>query len=189
MTALDTPVLSSTFFLTLLMLIGLFFFIRASTKDRIEVARLVAQQPQEPVLEKLESYFTQRAYRLAAVNADENLVTFEGFVRPSVFLAVFLSSLAAVGLLCLSLVLSLLFPSIGQLFLGLVGLAPAAGWFYWQRSGRVEQVSLQVSALDGQPQTQTAVVVTGHRDELAELRQALGFQPLETEPGDRPHQS
>ncbi|MEB3358543.1 MAG: cofactor assembly of complex C subunit B [Synechococcales bacterium] len=188
MTALDMPVLSSTFFLTLLMLIGLFFFIRASTKERIEVARLVALQPQEPVLEKLEAYFTQRAYRLAAVDAAENLVTFEGFVRPSVFLAIFLSSLAAVGLLCLSLVLSLLFPNVGQIFLGLVGLAPVAGWFYWQRAGRLERVSLQVSALDGQPQTQTAVVVTGHRDELAELQQALGLKPLETALSDRPLQ-
>lgn len=178
---MELPVLSSTALLTVLLAIGLFFFIRASTKDRIEVARLVGDRPEEDLLEAIQQYFTQRAYRIAAVDAAQNQVTYEGLVRASPFLAIFLSVLAAVGLLCLSLVLSFLVPTVGNLFLGLVLLAPLAGVFYWKRSTRPEQVSLQIADLapDATPEVRgPLLVVTGHRDELAEFQQALRLMPL-----------
>jgi Cofactor assembly of complex C subunit B len=180
-----TPVLSSTALLTILLAIGLFFFIRASTKTRIEVAKLVADRPETSLLQELDQYFTQRAYRVAAVDAEQNQVTFEGLVRPSVFLAIFLTMLAAAGLLCLSLVLSMVVPMGGNWFLGLVLVAPLAGVFYWRKSARPEQVLLRVEPLQNSSLATTErvqqqlVTVTGHRDELAELQQALKLQPLD----------
>lgn len=177
---MDIPVLSSTVLLTLLLSVGLFFFIRASTKDRIQVVKLVTEQPEESLLEQLQTYFTQRAYRIAAVDATANQVTFEGFVRPSVFLAVFLTLLAAVGLLCLALVLALLFPSWANVLPGLVVFSPIAGIFYWRKSARPEQVRLQVAKLQRQDESvQNLVTVTAHRDELAELQRSLNLKPLE----------
>lgn len=177
---MQTPILSSTFFLTLLLLIGLFFFIRASTKDRIEVDQLVADQQEELLLERLQSYFTERAYRLVSVDSEQNQVTFEGFVQPSWFLAIFLTVLASIGLLCLVLVLVFLWPDFSTPLLSLVLLAPAAGVFYWKRSARLEKVSLQVEPLSNTAnQEQTMLRVQGHRDELAELRRSLNLRPLD----------
>ncbi|MEB3211505.1 MAG: cofactor assembly of complex C subunit B [Leptolyngbyaceae bacterium] len=201
---MSMPVLSSTFFLTLLLMVGLFFFIRASTKDRTEVAHLISEQPQEPVLEQLQTYFSTRAYRIINIDAAKNLVTFEGFVRPSMFLSIFLSTLAAAGLLCIALVLSLQFPQTSPLPLGLVTLSPLAGVFYWKRAARLERVALQVEPMSSSassasapsgsaPSTEnppgnysestsmnssakTEVIVTAHRDEIIQLQRSLGLQ-------------
>jgi hypothetical protein len=186
---MQMPVFSSTVLLTALMAVGLVFFIRASTKDRIEVVKLVAPQPEESLREKIQQYFTERAYRIASVNAAESLVTFEGFVRPSVFLAIFLTLLAAVGSVCVALMLTYLFPDGARLFPALLLIAPGAGVFYWKKSGRKEQVALKIErlvsedGLDGAMAGESAslLTVTAHRDELAELRQALALQEYEPE--------
>ncbi len=159
-------------------MVGLFFFIRASVKDRTQQVKLIAEEPEESLLGQLQEYFDQRAYRVAAVDPAQNQVTFEGFVRPSWFLAIFLTLLAASGLLCFALVLSLLYPSLSNLFLALILLAPAAGVFYWKKAGRLEQVGLKVEALpDREKGGQSLITVTAHRDELLQLQQALPLKP------------
>ena len=176
---MNTTILSSTFGLTLLLAVGLFFFIRASVKDRTEQVKLITQEPEESLLQQLQHYFDQRAYRVAAVDATTGQVTFQGFVRPSWFLAIFLTLLAGCGILCLSLVLSVLCPPLTKVFLGLVLLAPAAGLFYWKGAGRNEQVYLKVETVpNSETGMQNLITVTAHRDELAELQQALSLKPL-----------
>lgn len=176
---MNTTILSSTFLLTLLLAVGLFFFIRASVKDRTEQVRLIAQEPEESLLNQLQQYFDQRAYRVAAIDAATHQVTFQGFVRPSWFLAIFLTLLAACGILCLSLVLSLLYPTLTYAFFALVLLAPIAGVFYWKKAGRSEQVLLTVEAVPTQNMgSQSLLTVTAHRDEVQELKQALKLKPL-----------
>lgn len=171
---MDTTILSSTFLLTLLLAVGLFFFIRASVKDRTQQVQLITSEPEASLLARLQNYFEQRAYRVADVDAATHQVTFQGFVRPSWFLAIFLTVLAACGILCLSLVLSFLYPKFASIFSGLVLLAPAAGVFYWKKAGRSEQVALKVEAI-ATPDvgTQSLITITAHRDELIELQQAL----------------
>jgi hypothetical protein len=177
---MQDSVLPSTALLTLLLSVGLFFFIRASTKDRTQMVKLVTNQQEEPLFEQLQQYFAQRSYRLTAVDAAQHQIKFEGFVRPSAFLAVFLTLLAAIGIFCLSLVLSFLFPNAASSLPLLVCLSPIAGIFYWRKAGRPEQVLLQVERVTGDDRSpQHVVTVTAHRDELAELRRALGFKELE----------
>lgn len=175
---MTTSVLTSTFVLTLLLAVGLFFFIKASVKDRTEQVKLLSEQSEDSLLTQLQQYFTQRAYRIAAVDATTQQVTFEGTVRPSWFLAIFLTLLSAIGLLCLALVLSMLFPAQGGLFLGLVLIAPLTGLFYWKKAGRTEQVFLKLEAI---PSTgnlpQSSITVKAHRDELAALQQSLNLKP------------
>ncbi|MDY7014266.1 MAG: cofactor assembly of complex C subunit B [Cyanobacteriota bacterium] len=177
---MNTPVLSSTFFLTLLLLVGLVFFIRASVKERIQQAQSIADLSEEALLSQLQTYFEQRAYRIAAVDAEQQQVTFQGKVRPSVFLAVFLTFLAICGVGCLALVLSFLYPTLTAVWLSLILLSPLAGWFYWRKAGRVERVLLKVERIEREPgqSPQSLMTAIAHRDELAQLQKALSLSPV-----------
>lgn len=162
------------------MLVGLVFFIKASVKERTQEVRLVSEQAEASLMPQLQQYFAQRSYRVTRVDAEQNQVTFEGFVQPSFFLAIFLTLLAASGILCLLLVLSLLLPGLSPIFLALVLLSPAAGIFYWKKAARNEQVSLKVEqAYSEKPQSQSQITIIGHRDELIELQRALQLKPCE----------
>lgn len=175
------PVIPSTFFLTLLLGVGLFFFIKASVKDRTQQETLSAAEDADALLEHIQTYFSSRAYRPVAIDRQDNAITYEGIVRPSGFLAVFLTLLTAVGTLCLGLVLSMVVPAYGNWFLGLVLISPVAGWFYWRRAERPERVSLKLEAvIDSDSQTESIVRVTAHRDELITLKQTLGLKPSES---------
>lgn len=177
---MDNAVLSSTLLLTLLLAVGLVFFIRASTKDRTQEVILVSAQTEASLMAQLQQYFAQRSYLVTKVDAQANQVTFEGFVKPSIFLAIFLTLLAAIGILCLALVLSLLFPNLGKLFLALVLLSPTAGFFYWKKAGRREQVSLKVEQTHGEKmQPQSQITVIAHRDEVIELERSLQLSRAE----------
>lgn len=171
---MNNTVLASSFILTLLSTIGLVFFIKASVKDRTQNLKLIAEQEADSLLSQLKEYFSHRAYRLAAVNEAQNQLTFKGVVRPSFFLAFFLTLLAAIGALCFGLALSMLVPKYGQYFMWLVLASPLAGIFYWQKSKRPEQVSLKLEGVFIQAhQTQSLLSVTAHRDELKALQAAL----------------
>jgi Cofactor assembly of complex C subunit B len=172
---MSTSVLDSTFLLTFLLAVGLFFFIRASVKDRTQVVTLSAMQPEETLLPSLKQYFTDRAYQVVQVDAPSNRVLLRGTVRPSWFLAVFLALLAAIGSLCLILVLTMLFPRETPLWLSLFLLSPLAGWFYWQRAGREETVTVQIEPCDDD-RTRSQITVTAHRDEVAALQRSLNLQ-------------
>jgi hypothetical protein len=170
----NSPTIASTFVLTLLMMVGLFFFIRASTKERTEQLELTIEESEESFLERLKAYFAQRAYQIAAVDTEKHQLLFQGIVRPSWFLAIFLTMLAALGLLCFALVFSFLYPSLTNLFLSFIVLAPAAGVFYWRGAKRLERVFLKVEPLTtekSKPKLRATVIA--HRDELSQLQQAL----------------
>ncbi len=152
--------------------IGLFFFIRASVKERTEQLEFIADDSDTHLLTQIQQYFLQRAYQVIHVNPQHQQMIFQGLVRPSRFLAIFLSALAGLGLLCLGLVLSLLYPASHQWFLVLVLLCPLAGLFYWHNAKRVEKIALEVKSSPKLSQG-NLITITGHRDELAQLRQAF----------------
>lgn len=168
------------------MVIGLVFFIRASTKDRIEVMQFGSTQSAEPLRQDVINHFQSRAYRqIESVPAEDDsaevwtadAITVAGLVSPSVFMAVFLSALAAVGFACLALVIAVLLPGWGKLFFGLVAASPLAGLFYWRKSSRPEKVVFKVETSESsQKELSSRLIVKGHRDELAELKTA--FAPV-----------
>ncbi len=173
--------LSSTFGLTLLLFIGLVFFIRASTKDRTERAYYRAQMSDVDLLEALRTYFDNRAYQVTAIDQASGCITLEGTVRASVFLAVFLGALAGVGLWCLALVTTIELPQWGSWPYLLLGLAPCASWFYWQGANRTESVSFQLQEEDETADTQAKLQVTAHRDELIMLESQLPLKRIKAE--------
>ncbi len=153
---------------------GLFFFIRASVKDRTEESQWLSPQSEEAVLKQVEAYLTNRAYRLISLDKEQEQVTFEGIVRPSLVLATFLTGLMLTATLCLSLVLSIQFPSIGVGFTVLTVISPVAGWFYWQKAERPERVRLKVESVPSSTSdTQTLLTVIAHRDEITAMRPTL----------------
>jgi len=156
---------------------GLFFFIRASVKERLQQVQLIADISETTLLPQLKEYFKVRAYQVVEVDAAANQVTFQGWVRPSGFLAAFLTAIAACGLLCLSLVFSFLYPAGNPWFVFVTLLSPLAGWFYWRKAGRNERVLLQVESLaEEESDRRSLITVTAHRDELANLQQALSLK-------------
>ncbi|MCM1983373.1 cofactor assembly of complex C subunit B [Lyngbya confervoides] len=171
-------VIPSTLFLTILLMIGLFFFVRASIKDRTEQMEWVTDAPGEEVLSRVETLLKSRAYTLTQVKPEESTAIFEGLVRPSLGLALLLVSLVACGLMAFSIVLSLSMPWVGLRFLGLVLLSPLAGFFYWRGAERVEQVVVQIVAPspDASQTPRTQLQISAHRDELLVLQSALPYQ-------------
>lgn len=161
--------------------VGLFFFIRAAAKDRTQSIRYGSDLSEESLTTQLQRYLAERSYQLQNTEmkntqAVPDCLVFEGIVRPSVFLAVFLTLLATIGLLCLALVLAIAFPELSGASYGLVLLSPLAGVFYWRRAKRPEQVLLKLeSDNDELPQSsfQSFITITAHRDELIELERAL----------------
>jgi Cofactor assembly of complex C subunit B len=171
----DSAVISSTFFLTVLMVIGLGFFIRAASKDRTQVVTLASTQSGDQLLAALKQYFADRAYSVEQVDAASNKVMLSGQVRPSRFMAVFVSLLAAVGGLCLTLLLTMAVPQVpAALAVGFLALAPGAGWLYWRKAGRTEKVAFVLD--ETTPQTAgSRLKVSAHRDELLALQQTLNL--------------
>lgn len=168
---MNLPVLSSTLLLTLLLMVGLFFFIRASVKERIEQITLIASDPPDRLRTQLQQYFEQRSYQLDQIDEQTEQITYQGLVRPSWFLAVFLSLLAGLGFLCIGLVLSYLMDAETSWFSFLVLFAPIAGYFYWKKAKRVEKVIFKVEPAASDTKTgPNWVKVRGHRDELAQLQ-------------------
>jgi hypothetical protein len=158
--------LLSTLVLTLLLLVGLFFFLRASVKDRTEEAQLAFASCAEVVSANLRRYLEGRAYRLVQ---EGDALIFCGTVAPSRFLALFLSVLALLGLVCLALVLSTLVPQSGWLLAVLPLASPAAGLFYWRRARRLEQVVAHIRNTD----SGSVLRIQAHRDEILALKDSL----------------
>ncbi|URR35675.1 cofactor assembly of complex C subunit B [Thermosynechococcus sp. HN-54] len=159
----------STLLLTSLLAVGFVFFIRASTKERIETKEWLIAQPIAELAPRLKQYFQQRGYRLHSVSADGSEVTFQGNVAASPFVAALLLALAVSSATAIALVLTVLFPDRGILAFGLIGLTPIAPWFYWRGAQRLETVRLSL-----QPQSDiTQVTLEGHRDELITFEDTL----------------
>lgn len=164
------------------MLIGLLFFIRASVKDRTEVLRMGSEKTMEALEQDLRQYFDERSYSVKALDRERDVITWEGFVQPSLPLAILLSFLASIGLFCLSLVLLLAVPAVGPSWFAVMLFAPAAGSFYWKRAGRLEEVSYRVLepevAAEGENKVKSLLSISAHRDEILSLQQTLPFQEV-----------
>lgn len=163
----------STFLLTLLLMIGLFFFIRGSIKDRTEIVTLSCEDSQDNILSYLRDYFQNRSYKVSSIDPETNKVSLEGFVSPSIFLAVFLSFLAGCGLFCFALVLSMLFGTETYLFIWLLIFCPLAGFFYWKGAGRIEKIVFRLD--NNNSSTDTLITIQAHRDELIQLQSNFPF--------------
>ena len=163
---------SSTLFLTILLAIGLVFFLRAASKDRTTIVDVQSPLPPLEVLNGISLWLEERGWKKNGGNVEEKLLVFNGSVASSTFLAIFLSCLGGLGAACLGLVLIQLYPSLSwwPLLLSVVG-APLAGFVYRLKSKRDE--SLELKLLSSELSSISILRIKAHRDELIAIQLEL----------------
>ena len=161
----------STLLLTLLMSVGLVFFLRAASKDRTTVVDVHSPQPALDVLNGLSQWLLERGWHAEAGDPERRLLRFRGTVASSLPLALLLSLLGGVGGACLGLVIRqlLIIPAWWPLLLTLLG--PLAGWVYRRRAARQEEVELRLISDD--TALGSTLRLRAHRDELIALELEL----------------
>jgi hypothetical protein len=162
--------LFSAIVLTGLLAIGLLFFLKASTKDRTASLALAVVDRELP--QQIYTYLRKRGYRLVNPSPSAEMLVWRGQVQASVFLCIFLAVLAGIGLGSLGLVLVILVPDLWNYQINLVTMSLGglgAGWFYWRGANREEEVKITCQ----QRQSNDFLVIEAHRDELANLQNAL----------------
>ncbi|MEI6032121.1 MAG: cofactor assembly of complex C subunit B [Synechococcaceae cyanobacterium ELA739] len=166
--------LASTLLLTLLLAIGLVFFLRAASKDRTTVVDVHSPRPPLEVLDGLSSWLNQRGWSTEGGDAERQLLRYRGQVRSSLPLALLLSLLGAVGAACLGLVLCQLLPQLAWWPLLLTLLGPMAGLIYSRRAARPEILELRLMNEAGQDNGGSSLRLRAHRDELIAMELELG---------------
>jgi hypothetical protein len=164
----------STLLLTLLLAVGLVFFLRAASKDRTTVVDVRSSRPALEVLSGLTGWLEQRGWRAVpeASDPERRKLRFRAEVAASPLLAVLLSLLGGVGAACLGLVLRQLIPALGWWPLLLALLGPLAGAIYRQRAQRAEELELRLLSHDSA--TGSELRLRAHRDELIALELEMG---------------
>ncbi len=177
-----TYYLKSTLLLTILLSIGLFFFLRASSKDRTTVIEVSSSQKPIEVLKKICEWLDLRGWQQVGGDFDQKLLIFKGQVVSSKFLALFLSILGGFGSCALGLVITEIYPALKwwPLLLGFVG-GPLSGIIYYKKSAREEKFELRLlNKKDNEEKT--LMRLRAHRDELISLDKDLGERlQLETD--------
>ena len=163
---------SSTLFLTILLTIGLVFFLRAASKDRTTVVDVQSPLPPLDVLNGISCWLEERGWKRNGGDIEEKLLIFNGSVSSSTFLAIFLSCLGGLGSASLGLVLIQLYPSLSwwPLLLSAIG-APLAGFIYRVKSKREE--SLELKLLSSEISDFSILRIKAHRDELIAIQLEL----------------
>ncbi len=165
------PVLPSILLLTLLLAIGLVFFLRAASKDRTTVVDIHSPKPPLEVLNGLSEWLLNRGWKPVGSDPDRQVLRFQGTVASSPILMVLLSIFGVIGAGCLGLVLVELYPLLGWWPLLLAGIGPIAGFFYNKKANRIEVVELRLTSSEGSQGS--TLRVRAHRDELIAMELEL----------------
>lgn len=163
----------SVLLLTILLAIGLVFFLRAASKDRTTVVDVQSPLPPLEVLNGVSIWLEQRGWRASGGDAERQVLRFEGDVASSRALAVLLSIFGALGSASLGLVIRQLYPLLAwwPLLLVLIG-GPAAGFVYQSRAARLELVELRL--ISSSQSEKSILRIRAHRDELIAMELELG---------------
>ena len=163
--------LKSTFLLTILLSIGLFFFLRASSKDRTTTIEIFTEKDQIDTLNIICGWLRLRGWNQVGGNIDQKTLTFKGQVSSSNLLAIFLSVLGGLGSCSLGLVIRQIYPNLSwwPILLGLIG-GPISGIIYSKKSKREETFEFRL--LDEFDKS-TKLRLRAHRDELISMEKEL----------------
>ena len=165
--------LNSTLLLTILLGIGLFFFLRASSKDRTTIVEITSSQKPLEVLNVMYEWLNLRGWKQTGGDFDQRILIFKGEVLSSKLLAIFLSLLGGFGSCALGLVIIQIYPILGwwPILLGLIG-GPLSGILYFRKSSREEKFELRLIS-DEENEKITSMRLRAHRDELISLENEL----------------
>ena len=163
---------SSTLLLTILLAIGLFFFLRAASKDRTTDVQIQSPLPPLEVVQGLTLWLEDRGWVNEGGDLERKLLRFHGKVNYSQTLLVLLSFLGALGSGCLGLVIRQLYTNLEwwPLLIALVG-GPAAGFAYKKRAQRTEYLEFRL--ISSEEKVGSTLKVRAHRDELIAMELEL----------------
>ncbi len=164
--------LNSTLLLTILLAIGLFFFLRASSKDRTTIIEFSSSQKPLEVLNVLCEWLNLRGWQQTGGDSEQRILIFKGQVVSSRLLAIFLSILGGFGSCALGLVIIQIYPELSwwPILLGLIG-GPLSGIVYFKKSAREEKFELRL--ISREEEAITFMRLRAHRDELISLENEL----------------
>ncbi len=165
------PSYYSTFILTILLAIGLGFFLRAASKDRTTVVDISSPLPPIEVLTGISDWLEKRGWTREGGDIERKVLKFNGRVSSSLFLGIFLSILCALGGGCLGLVICQLYPAFSWWPLIIIFIGPLAGLFYRSRASRLESVELRL--LSSENHSESLIRIKAHRDELIAMEVEL----------------
>ena len=166
--------LNSILLLTILLAIGLFFFLRASSKDRTTIVEISSSQQPVKVLNGLCQWLNLRGWKQTGGDSEQRILIFNGQVVSSKFLAIFLGFLGGFGSCALGLVIIQIYPNFGwwPILLGFIG-GPLTGILYFKKSAREEKFELRLIN-ENDNDDSTLIRLRAHRDELISLENELG---------------
>jgi len=164
--------LGSTLFLTILLAIGLIFFLKASSKDRTTIIDISSSKKPIEVLNEVCNWLRSRGWQQINVNSEKKILTFKGQVISSKSLAIFLSVLGFLGSCSLGLVFVQIYPFLNwwPILLGLVG-GPISGFVYFKNSQREEIFEFKL--INENEIKLTKLRLSAHRDELIAFENEL----------------
>ena len=164
--------LNSTLLLTLLLAIGLFFFLKASSKDRTTTIEISTTKKPIETLNVIYSWLTSRGWQQIGGDFEQQILVFKGQVISSKTFALFLSLLGGLGSASLGLVIIQIYPRFGwwPILLALVG-GPLSGVIYFKRSQREETFEFRL--VNNENPSTTSLRLRAHRDELIALENEL----------------
>ena len=163
---------SSVLLLTILLAIGLAFFLRAASKDRTTVLEMSSPKPPLEVLNGISFWLEQRGWKSDGGDINKQILRFTGVVEASLFLTILLSIFAGLGSACLGLVLRQLYPAFEWWPLLLVVLgSPIAALFYRRKATREEVLELRL--IEEDKSEGITLRLRAHRDELIAMELEL----------------
>eukprot|EP00252_Welwitschia_mirabilis_P025317 TRINITY_DN7859_c0_g2_i1.p1 TRINITY_DN7859_c0_g2~~TRINITY_DN7859_c0_g2_i1.p1 ORF type:complete len:269 (+),score=38.18 TRINITY_DN7859_c0_g2_i1:144-950(+) len=156
--------------LFVLSLPGLWSLIKRSTKSKIVQKTFVVDNVKSPsqVAGEIMSFFTRNNFTVA--DAGET-ITFEGIMVPSRGQAAFLTFCTCLSLASVALVLTITVPDVGEKWYWITALSPLAGFYYWTRASRKEQIKVKMIIDDDN--SSTDVIVQGDDEQVDQLRREL----------------
>ncbi len=163
---------TSTLILTILLAIGLAFFLRAASKDRTTIVDVSSPLPPLEVLNGISNWLEGRGWKTEGGDPDKKILRFNGNVSYSRSLAIFLSILCSLGGGCLGLVIVQLFHLHEWWPLLFIFIGPFAGLFYITKAKRIE--FLEIKLLTESEKENSIVRLRAHRDELIAMEKELG---------------
>lgn len=154
---------------------GLWSLIKRSTKSKIVKKSYEIPGPGatgaanlDDTARKIAGYFRQRNYTMETAGQK---VIFEGKYEPNFGQASYITFCSFLGLGSFALVLSIVQQEVGNYWYLMTLLSPAAGYYYWSNSGRVEKIEVKMVTSDDEATTE--IIVLGDDEEVESFRKDL----------------
>lgn len=154
---------------------GLWSLIKRSTKSKIVKKSYEIPGPSVPggveldeTARKIAGYFKAKNYEMETAGQK---VIFEGKYEPNFGQATYITFCAFIGLGSFALVLSIVQQDVGGYWYLMTLLAPAAGYYYWSKSGRVEKIEVKMVTADDDATTD--IIILGDDEEVERFRKEL----------------